>query len=312
MSTRGRRMPRRLVLERMLRGVADQAARRTHLVHDVVAGVDAGARRRCIRSAVPCGCRCRWDRPARTRCSRCSRPSPCARASVPRLRAPRGSPRSLVVGDDQRVAVEHRALEARVRAHVLAHLLAQVAGVAVGGEAVEQDPEGFPGPERRAPALPRASVRIGVKKPTKVKPVHSANVTHRNCLRDLARELVRVPGTAIELQARGAIAFGEALHPQEGLGPHRLRTGVAAPQPPADGGEEEQRQRRDDQQPGEEDEILRPEHQAEDEELARRQVEQHRLPAVPVAATAADSRCRAAPTRTARAAARSGPSISRG
>ena len=33
---------------------------------------------------------------------------------------------------------------------------------------------------------------------------------------------------------------------------------------------------------GEEDEILRPEHQPEDVELARRQVEQHRLPAVPV------------------------------
>ena len=44
---------------------------------------------------------------------------------------------------------------------------------------------------------------------------------------------------------------------------------------------------------------------AEDEELARRQVEQHRLPFTPVAATAAGSRCRAAPRPTARAAARS-------
>src|SRR5206468_160974 len=50
-----------------------------------------------------------------------------------------------VVADDHRVLVEHRALEARVRAHVLADLLAHVAGVAVGRDAVEQHPEPLPG-----------------------------------------------------------------------------------------------------------------------------------------------------------------------
>ena len=74
-------------------------------------------------------------------------PSPAALASTPFLRAPRGSPRFRVVGDDQRVRVEHHALEAGVGAHVLAHLLAHEAGHQVGEAAVEEDPEGFPGAE---------------------------------------------------------------------------------------------------------------------------------------------------------------------
>src|SRR5690606_3922629 len=55
-----------------------------------------------------------------------------------------------IVGDDERVLVEHHALEARVRAHVLADLLAHPPGVAVGGEAVEEHPERFPRPEAQS------------------------------------------------------------------------------------------------------------------------------------------------------------------
>ncbi len=36
--------------------------------------------------------------------------------------------------------------------------------------------------------------RMGVKKPTKVKPVHSAKVIHNNCLADLRRILLRFQG----------------------------------------------------------------------------------------------------------------------
>src|SRR4029079_6254266 len=55
-----------------------------------------------------------------------------------------------VVADDEGVAVEHRALEPGVRAHVLADLLAHCTGVPVGGEAVEEDPEALPRAEREA------------------------------------------------------------------------------------------------------------------------------------------------------------------
>ena len=66
-------------------------------------------RSRCTRTAGPCGCRCRSGRPARRCCSRRSRRGrPPARSAL-RLRAPRGSPRARVVGDDQRVLVEHHA-----------------------------------------------------------------------------------------------------------------------------------------------------------------------------------------------------------
>src|SRR3569833_3284451 len=46
-----------------------------------------------------------------------------------------------VVCDDEGVMVEHRALEARVGAHVLADLLAQVACIAVSCKPVEDNPE---------------------------------------------------------------------------------------------------------------------------------------------------------------------------
>ncbi len=58
-----------------------------------------------------------------------------ALAGAPRVAAP------LVVGHDQRVVVEHDGLKARVGAHVLAHLLAHPAGVDIGGEGEERDPE---------------------------------------------------------------------------------------------------------------------------------------------------------------------------
>ena len=50
----------------------------------------------------------------------------------------------LVIGNNQRVLVEHGALEARIGTHVLADLLAHVAGIAVGREAVKQTPEQRP------------------------------------------------------------------------------------------------------------------------------------------------------------------------
>ena len=72
-------------------------------------------------------------------------PSPSAAlASTPRLATAPGFAAFFIVGDDQRVFVEHGALEPRIRAHVLADLFAHEAGVAVGRESVEQHPEQFP------------------------------------------------------------------------------------------------------------------------------------------------------------------------
>src|SRR5262245_30751654 len=126
--------------------------------------------------------------------------------------------------------VEHRALEARVRAHVFAYLLAQVAGVAVGREGVEAHPEGFPATER--------GVRHFCRERSDRREVADERVAGvqregdpQQLLRALAHELVAIPRPLVELLPLQPVAFGEALDPDERLRPDALRTGVAAPQP---------------------------------------------------------------------------------
>src|SRR5690606_38216425 len=199
----------------------------------------------------------------------------CSRPRAARLAAGR------IVGDDERVAVEHRALEARIRAHVLAHLFAHVAGVAIGREAVEQHPEPFPAAQRqRREAVGELVDRCEVTDEGETRVERERDP--KCLLGRLAQNLVGVPRSAVELHALLTVAFRPALHPHEYLRPHSLRTGVAAPQEPCERREEKEGQRGDDEQPCEQEEVLREERQAEDVELARRQVEQYRLPSAPL------------------------------
>ncbi len=185
-----------------------------------------------------------------------------------------------VVGDHQRVAVEHGALETGIGAHVLADLLAQEAGVGPGGQRIEQHPEQFPvAPVERGKTLPEIDDGSEEADEGEARPQREHHP--QQVLGRLAPQLLRRPRAGIEAQPLRTIAFDPPLGEQEHFGPHGLRTGVAAPQPTRQRGEEKQRQRRDDQQQGEEQEILRPEQQAEDMELARRQIQQQRLPAMP-------------------------------
>ncbi len=207
-------------------------------------------------------------------------PRPAALRSALRLRGPRGSPALGVVGDDQRVAVEHHRLEARVRAHVLAHLLAHEAGVAVGREAVEQDPEGLPGTEVPGDGAD-AEVADGREVADEGEPRPQRDHQPARVLQPLDDQLLERHRRLVEAHARQALALDLALDPQEDLGVDGLRAGVAAPQAAGDRGEQEQRVGGDDQQHRQVDHVLRPEHQPEDVELARGDVEQHRLPVVP-------------------------------
>jgi len=95
-------------------------------------------------------------------------------------------------------------------------------------------------------------------------------------------QLARAPRRFVQADARNAVAFDAALDPHEDFGIDRLRAGIAAEQPTGDGREQEQRQRADHQQHGQVHHVLRPQHQPEQVELARAQVEQHGLPAVPL------------------------------
>src|SRR5574343_902291 len=187
----------------------------------------------------------------------------------------------LVVADDQRVLLEHRALEAGVGAHVLAHLLAHVARIAVGGKAIEQHPEPLPGAETQGHGLgpQRAD---GGEVADEGEPGPQTEKDPDGLLGGLAPDLVQAPAGFVELHALGAIAFDHALKPHGDLGVHRLRAGVAAPQTPCHRGEQEQRVCRDHQQRRQVDQVLRIEDQSENVEAARGQLEQHRLTVIPL------------------------------
>ena len=144
-----------------------------------------------------------------------------------------------VVGDDQCVVVEHRTLETRIRTHVHAYLFAHPARVAVGREPVEYEPEGLPRSERNFDQLVREFTRgreVGHERESRVCGEHDPE----QVLGCLDTQLVEGPRCLVDLHLFGTIALDHALDPEKGLGPHRLRAGIAAPETARERGEEEQ------------------------------------------------------------------------
>ena len=162
-----------------------------------------------------------------------------------------------------------------------ANLFAQPARVTVGGEAVKQDPEQRPaaGGEGRHVDQQRADRR---EVADEGEPGPQSDRDPRGVLGALQRQLARRHRILVELHAFRAIALDLALDPHENLGVDGLRARIAAPEAPADRGEEKERERRDDQNRRQVDDVLRPQHHAEDIELARSEVEQQRLATVPL------------------------------
>src|SRR5690606_34604473 len=206
--------------ERVRGGVADQAPRIAHAIHHLVAAVYArGAADALVLQAladVYAG-RAHVDADlaidAITQAER-------LRVGLARARAARLDAIG-IVGDDQRVLVEHRALEARVRAHVLADLLAHEAGVAPGREAVEQHPEGLPGSGgQRQQRTQQFADRREIA--DEGDPGPQRHRDPQEMLGSLARELRGAHRRAIELHALRAVAFDPPLDPHEDLGVDRL------------------------------------------------------------------------------------------
>ena len=268
-----------MLLQAVLGRVADQAARVVHLVHDAVAGIDAGgAADALVLQAVADVDAGRTDLHAHAAVDAVAQ-ALALRVDLLAARAARVTPLG-VVADDQRVLVEHRALEARVRAHVLADLLAHEAGIAPGREGVEQHPEPFPRAEAERHRLGRQRVDGGeVADEGEAGPQREQHP--HQMLGALAADLLGRPRAGVELHPLGAIALEAVLEPQEDLGVDRLRTGVAAPQSPTHRGEQEQPVGGDDQQSGQVDQVLRIQHQTEQVEAPADQIEQHRLAVVP-------------------------------
>ncbi len=95
--------------------------------------------------------------------------------------------------------------------------------------------------------------------------------------RALAPQPLERPLRLVEPHARVAVALEEALDRDHQVGPHRLRTGIAAPHAPGDRGDEKERERSKDQKAGDVVEFLRPDLEEEEKEAPRGEVDQHRL-----------------------------------
>jgi hypothetical protein len=100
-------------------------------------------------------------------------------------------------------------------------------------------------------------------------------------LDELQPKLARIHRLRVELHSRRTFALDLAFDPHQYLGVDRLRTGVAAEESPAHGGDQEQSIGGNHQQNRQIDDVLRPEDQAENVELAFDDMEENRLPAVP-------------------------------
>src|SRR5690554_4284207 len=128
----------------MFGGVADQPSFVTHLVHDLVTGIDTGGALDAFElqtvTDVDAGgadlhAHGAVDAVTQTQLGRIH----------PFLARTPGFAAVVIVGHHHGVLVEHHALEARVGAHVEAHLFAQPARVDVGRRGEEEQPEGRPG-----------------------------------------------------------------------------------------------------------------------------------------------------------------------
>src|SRR5664279_6508751 len=102
-------------------------------------------------------------------------------------------------------------------AHVLADLLAQVAGVAVGGQAVEEDPEGLPRPEAEAEHFgAERSRRREVGDQGESGP--QADGQPHDLLAAALGDLAQRPRGGVELDAGLSIALEAPFDPHEDLG----------------------------------------------------------------------------------------------
>ena len=202
-----------LVCQCVFGGVANQTSRIMHLVHHLVAAVDArGTADALVLQAVADVDAGRAHLDADAAIDAIA-DSLLARIDRPCTRAPRLAPLA-VVGDHQRVLVEHHALEARVRTHVLAHLLAEETSVAVGGEAVEEDPKRLPRTQ-----LPRHSTNAEISDRREVADKAIAGPQGDDepgdVLESLDDEFLQRHRGRVEADASAAITFDLAFDPEE-------------------------------------------------------------------------------------------------
>ena len=162
-----------------------------------------------------------------------------------------------------------------------AYLLAQPAGVDIGGGGEEEQPE-----TRRHADLEcdQVSGELANRREVTDEGQRGGQAYREpeQVFGGATQQFAGRPWGGVELDALVAIAFGDFLGPHEYPGPGALRAGVAAPDATGQDGDEEQAEGGDDQQRRQQDEVLRPEGRAENVELLGAEVPEHRLATIPV------------------------------
>ena len=153
--------------------------------------------------------------------------------------------------------IQHTALNARPRAHIDAELFAPPPRhqIGHGGKTAEKTVQHGRGLTTQH--IQRRLDRIGEIK-GKSRPGQCRYDQPGQMLDPLAPNLIPGPGAMIQLLAVIGIALGPAFDADEQIGPHRLRTGKAAPDPSIQAGGQEQPQRRHHQHRHQEIKVLRP------------------------------------------------------
>ena len=215
------------MLQHIFRRVSNQAARIAHFVHNFITGIDAGGTADTfVLQAVADIDTDRAHLYAHGTVDAVAQIG-FVPADVFLTRAARFAAFG-IVRNNQCIGIEHRALEAGIRAHVFTHLLAHLMGEQPGNEAV------------KCRRKQRAAVRSHGKhrryefayrcKPSgKGNPRPGAHGENQQIFGQFNADFTQAPRLFVQLQTFVAVAFDKMVYPQHDFGVHRLRAGVAAP-----------------------------------------------------------------------------------
>ena len=187
---------------------------------------------------------------------------------------------TLIVGDRQSVAIEHRALKSSVRAHVLADLFAHETRVSPRRDRIKQHPEQGPSRHTERQDLQwQFADRFEVTNERETR--QKCDRAPGKVLRTFTYKLLKVPGPLVEFHSSMSVTFETTLDPEKNFGVHGLWAGVSTPEATSDCCEQKEGERTHDQQAGQIDEILRPQHHAKEIKLSGAQIEKDCLAAIP-------------------------------
>ena len=133
-----------------------------------------------------------------------------------------------IVGDNQRVLVEHRPLKTGVGADVFAELLTHDARLQVAEAAVERDPQIGVNARVQGEEIGN-KLADGDKVADKADACAQGDGDPQRIFQHALAPLLAAPRFARELELLGAVAFDFLLNPEEHFRINRVRAGVTAP-----------------------------------------------------------------------------------